>query len=262
MATPPSTTVLKAFELLDLFAERPLLGAGEAARLLGVPRATTHRMLVTLRAAGVLESNEYGQYLLGLRLFELGSFAPLRRRLHDVSVSPLERLAAEIGLPTLLSVRDGDDLLCLEKVHHRRSNVPGRVGQRGPLHATAAGKVLLAYAPRAVVERYTAEPPTRFTPHTVVEPERLLAELDAVRDRGLAWEHDEHFPGVSSLATGIWNRTGQIVAAISVAAGTLPDQRRCRSVERPLLATAGEIQRRLGWQPVREETTDVAGLTA
>lgn len=262
MATPPSTTVLKAFELLDLFAERPLLGAGEAARLLGVPRATTHRMLVTLRTAGVLESNEYGQYLLGLRLFELGSFAPLRRRLHDVSAAPLERLAAEIGLPALLSVRDGKDLLCLEKVDHRRSSVPGRVGQRGPLHATAAGKVLLAYAPRTVVEQVVAEPPARFTPYTVVDPDRLLAELDTVRERGLAWEHDEHCLGVSSLATGLWNRAGQIVAAISISAGTLPDQRRCRSVERPLLATSSQIQRRLGWQPVREPPATVAGLTA
>jgi DNA-binding IclR family transcriptional regulator len=261
MATPPSTTVLKAFKLLDLFAERPLLGAGEAARLLGVPRATTHRMLVTLRIAGVLESNEYGQYRLGLRLFELGSFAPLRRRLHDESALPLERLATEVGLPTLLSVRDGDDLLCLEKVHHRRADVPGRVGQRGPLHATAAGKVLLAYAPRTAVEQYAAEPLARFTPHTVVEPERLLTELEAVRDRGLAWEHDEHCLGIASVATGIWNRAGKIVAAISVSAATLPDSRRLRSVERPLLATATEIRRRLGWRPVREDA-GVADLTA
>lgn len=79
MATPPSTTVLKAFELLDLFTERSLLGAGEAARLLGAPRASAHRLLVTLRAAGVLESNEQGQYRLGLRLFELGSYSAERR---------------------------------------------------------------------------------------------------------------------------------------------------------------------------------------
>lgn len=252
MATPPSTTVLKAFELLDLFSERPLLGAGEAARLLGVPRASTHRMLVTLRTAGVLESNEHGQYRLGLRLFELGSFAPLRRRLHDESVLPLERLAAEVALPTHLAVRDGGDLLCLEKVYHRTTDVPGRVGQRGPLHATAAGKVLLAYAPRAVVEGYIAEPIVRFTPHTIVEPCRLLTELEAVRDCGLAWEHEESCLGIASVATGIWNRTGKIVAAISVSATTLPDTRRLRSVERVLLTTATEIRRRLGWQPSRD----------
>jgi len=51
MATVPSSTVLKAFQVLELFAERPLLGAAEAARMLGVPRASVHRLLVTLKAA-------------------------------------------------------------------------------------------------------------------------------------------------------------------------------------------------------------------
>ncbi|MGH3740622.1 MAG: IclR family transcriptional regulator [Micromonosporaceae bacterium] len=249
MATPPSTTILKAFELLALFTERPLLGAGEAARLLGAPRASTHRLLITLRAAGVLESNEQGQYRLSLRLFEIGSFAPLRRRLHDRSAVPLERLVADAALPAHLVVRDGDDLLCLEKVDHPRTDVPGSVGQRVPLHATAAGKVLLAHAPRTVIDRYVTEPLARFTPHTVVEPHRLLAELARIRDRELAWEREEYCLGIASLATGIWNHTGKLVAAISVSAATLPDGRRLRYAERPLLATAAEIQRRLGGVP-------------
>jgi DNA-binding IclR family transcriptional regulator len=158
MTAPPSTTVLKAFDLLALFSQRPLLGAGEAARLLGAPRASTHRLLVTLRLAGVLEVNEDGQYRLGLRLFELGSYAPLRRRLHDECTQPLERLSAEVALPTFLGAREGTDLLCLEKVYHRQTDVPIRVGQRAPLHTTAAGKVLLAYARRSVIKHYLMNP--------------------------------------------------------------------------------------------------------
>jgi DNA-binding IclR family transcriptional regulator len=249
MSTPPSTTILKAFELLALFAGRPLLGAGEAARLLGTPRASTHRLLVTLREAGVLESNEQGQYRLSLRLFELGSFAPLRRRLHDRSTLSLERLVADAALPAHLAVRDGNDLLFLEKIHHNRVDLPGRVGQRIPLHATAAGKVLLAHAPRAVLDRYLNEPLRRFTPHTVVEPGRLIAEVERIRERGLAWDREEYCLGIASVATGVWNHTGKIVAAISVSAATLPDGRRLKYAERPLLAAASEIQRRLGWVP-------------
>ncbi|MGH3341766.1 MAG: IclR family transcriptional regulator [Carbonactinosporaceae bacterium] len=247
MTTPPSTTVLKAFELLSLFLERPLLGAGEAARLLGTPRASTHRLLVTLRVAGVLESNDDGQYRLGLRLFELGSFAPLRRRMHDEAALPLERLSSRLGLPVHLTVRDGGHLLCLEKVYHGQIDVPTRVGQRAPLHDTAAGKVLLSHAPRAVIDRYVSEPMTRLTPHTIVEPLRLRRELDRIRDRGLAWEREESCLGIASLATGVWNHTGKIVAAISVSASTLPDCRRLTAAEGPLIAAAAEIQRRLGW---------------
>ncbi len=252
MATPPATTVLKAFDLLALFSQRPLLGAGEAARLLGAPRASTHRLLVTLRQAGVLEANEEGQYRLGLRLFELGSYAPLRRRLHDECSQPLERLSAQVALPTVLAARDGTDLLCLEKVYHRQADMPTRVGQRAPLHDTAAGKVLLAHAPRSIVERYLGQPVERFTPHTIVEPRRLLMELERIRARGVAWEREESCLGVASVATGVWNHTGKIVAAVSVSASTLPDGRKLTRAQGPLLATAAEIQRRLGWTPGRE----------
>lgn len=249
MATPPSTTVLKAFELLALFSERPLLGAGEAARLLGAPRASTHRLLVTLRAAGVLESNDHGQYRLGLRLFELGSCAPLRLRLHEESTLPLERLSSEVALPAHVAVRDGDDLLCLEKAQHSQTDVPTRIGQRAPLHTTAAGKVLLAHAPRQVVEHYVTEPVERLTRHTIVEPHRLLAEIDRVRERGVAWDREEMCLGLAAVATGIRNHTGKVVAAISVSAATLPEGRRLQRAERPLITAAAEIERRLGWCP-------------
>jgi DNA-binding IclR family transcriptional regulator len=250
MATPPSTTVLKAFDLLSLFSERPLLGAGEAARLLGAPRASTHRLLVTLKAAGVLESNDRGQYRLGLRLFELGSFAPLRRRLHDEADLPLKRLVADVRLPAHLAVRDGLDLIYLEKIHNHEIDVPTRVGQRAPLHCTAAGKVLLAYAPRAVVERYLTGRLSRLTAHTMVEPHRLLGELDRIRENGIAWDREELCLGVATAAARVRNHTGKTVAAISVAGPALPHDRRLRRVQRPLLATAAEIERRLGWGPV------------
>jgi DNA-binding IclR family transcriptional regulator len=249
MSTPPSTTVLKAFELLALFAERPLLGAGEAARLLGAPRASTHRLLVTLRAAGVLESNDSGQYRLGLRLFELGATAPLRRRLHESCLPTLERLSAEVGLPAYLAVRDGNDLVCLEKVQHRQVDVPIQVGQRRPLHSSAAGKVLLAHAPKTVVERYVTQEVDRPTPHTIVEPRRLLEELEQTRARGLAREREESWLGLASVAAGLRRHTGKVVAAIALTAPTLRDARRLRAVEGPLRTAAAAIDRQLGWCP-------------
>ncbi|MGH3355156.1 MAG: IclR family transcriptional regulator, partial [Nocardioidaceae bacterium] len=199
-------------------------------------------------------------YRLGLRLFELGSYAPLRRRLHDECTQPLERLSAQVALPAVMTARDDAELLCLEKVYHRQAEVPTRVGQRAPLHDTAAGKVLLAYAPRSVIERYVCEPVDRFTPHTIVEPRRLLMELERIRDRGIAWEREESCLGVASVATGIWNHTGKIVAAISVSGSTLPDCRKLTRAERPLLATAAEIQRRLGWTPTRDASPE--GISA
>lgn len=256
MPTPPSTTVLKAFELLELFIDRPLLGAGETARLLNAPRASTHRMLVTLRAAGVLESTKGGQYRLGLRLFELGSSAPLRRRLHETCLPALESLAATTCLPTHLAVRDGDDLVCLEKVNQRQIDVPIHVGQRAPLHTTAAGKVLLAYAPHAVIERYTADGVERSTPFTISDPQHLLTHLAQIRAHGLAWDREESCLGLAALAAPVLNRTGKVIAAISVSAATFPDTHDLQRAERPLRLTTAKVERGLGYcqapaEPVR-----------
>lgn len=255
MSTPPSTTVLKAFKLLDLFMERPLLGAGEAARILGAPRASTHRLLVTLRDAGVLESNESGQYRLGLRLFELGMAAPLRRRLHDGCTPMLESLSTEVDLPASLAVRDGSDLLTLEVVRREHAEALMQVGQREPLHTTATGKVLLAHSPRAIIERYVTQLLPRPTPYTIVEPHRLLTELERVRQRGVAHEREEACLGVHSLAAGLRDHTGKIVAAIALSASSLPGAGRLRRVERPLLAAAATIEWRLGWSSPMERVT-------
>lgn len=249
MATAPSTTVLKAFQVLELFAERSLLGAGDAARLLGAPRASAHRLLVTLKAAGVLESTDHGQYRLGLRLFELGSFAPLRQRLHDESMLPLEQLVAQVRLPVHLGVRDGTDVLYLEKVHHREADVPARVGQRGPLHATALGKVLLASAPEEILQRVIGAPLPRFTPRTITTPAQLHRDLAEIRSTGVAYEREESRAGLVAVGTRIRNHTGKAIAAIAIPAPACHYGAKLHVLERPLLRAAAEIERRLGWCP-------------
>jgi DNA-binding IclR family transcriptional regulator len=151
-------------------------------------------------------------------------------------------------------VRDGADLFYLEKVHNHEIDVPTRVGQREPLHCTAAGKVLLAYAPRAVIERYVTGPLARFTAHTLIEPRRLLGELDRIRETGIACDREEFCLGMASTAARVRNHTGKIVAAISVAGSAVPHDRWLKQVQRPLGATAAEIERRLGWGPVTATT--------
>ncbi|MPZ72564.1 MAG: helix-turn-helix domain-containing protein [Nitriliruptorales bacterium] len=250
MATATSSTVLKAFQVLELFAEWPLLGAGDAARLLGAPRASVHRLLVTLKAAGVLESTDHGQYRLGLRLFELGSFAPLRQRLHDQSILPLQQLAAQLRLPVNLGVRDSTDVLFLEKVHHRENTFPTRVGQRRPLHATSLGKVLLAYAPPDVLSTVLESSLPRFTPHTSTDPAHLQRELKDIRNTGLAYNREESRPGLAAVATRVRNHTGKTVAAIGVSAPACRYAHNLAVLVRPLQRTAAEIEHRLGWCPV------------
>lgn len=249
MATAPSSTVLKAFQVLELFAERPRLGAGDAARMLGAPRATVHRLLVTLKAAGVLESTDHGQYRLGLRLFELGSLVPLSRRLRDQSILPLQELATRLRLPVNLGVRDRTDVLFVEKVHHRDNSFPTRVGQRRPLHATSLGKVLLADAPPEIFANLVQSPLERITPHTLADPGRLQRDLEAVRRTGLAYNRQESRLGLVAVATRVRNHAGQTVAAIAVSAPAWRYGHNLGVLARPLRHTAAEIERRLARSP-------------
>src|SRR5690606_29525583 len=99
-------TVLKAFDVLTLFLDSPSLGATEAAAMLGIPRASTHRLLVSLREAGMLEPVEGGRYRLSMRVFELGSRVPVLPQLMEAARRPLDMLSNLVGAPALLGVRE------------------------------------------------------------------------------------------------------------------------------------------------------------
>lgn len=244
MSTPSASTVLKAFNVLSLFIERQAVGASEAAQLLNAPRASTHRMLVTLRTAGVLEITESGQYQLSMKLFELGCFAPLRRGLHETAMRPILRLAAFTQLPVHLAVREGTEALYVERLGYRENNLTP-VGERGPLHATGVGKVLLAHAPASFRSGYLQEPLASFTEHTCTQPQRLAEELEHVRRHGVARGRQERHSGFYSIARPVRDHQREVVAAVSVVAPEsqkenlaqcdVPLQKTCQDIEAQLL---------------------------
>ncbi|MFA9446115.1 IclR family transcriptional regulator [Egicoccus sp. AB-alg6-2] len=243
MSTPSASTVLKAFNVLSLFIERQALGASEAAQLLNAPRASTHRMLVTLRTAGVLEVTESGQYQLSMRLFELGCFAPLRRGLHEAAMRPILRLTAFTQLPVQLAVRDGNEVLYLERVGYRENNLTP-VGQRGPLHASGVGKVLLAFTPQSFRAAYLASPLAPYTQYTCTSPELLAQELERVRRRGVAYGRQERHAGFFSVARPVRDHQHQVVASVSIVAEE-PLKDRLSQFEIPLEKTCRDIENQL-----------------
>lgn len=251
MATPPSSTVLKAFQVLRLFAEHPLIGAGDCARLLGTPRASAHRLLVSLEAAGALESNDAGRYRLALRLFELGAAVPVPRRLHEESHVALERLNDRTALPAHLAVLDEASVLYLEKVHRGADTVPTTVGRRGPPHATAVGKALLAFAGDEALQRVLERELVRYTPHTACDAAALGEQLAQVRRQGVAYEREEMAPGLVSVAAPVRNHFSRVVAAVSVAGPASRYGCRLDELAGPVWTAARTISCRLGWQPER-----------
>jgi DNA-binding IclR family transcriptional regulator len=221
LAAPADTVLGKVRLILEAFEpDEQALSLAELTRRTGVPKASVYRISQELVAWGALERYGCG-YRLGLRLFELGQLVPRQRVLRELAHPYMEELARATAETVHCAVRDGHEVLYVEKLGgYRLVARPSRTGGRMPLHCTATGKVLLAFAPSRVAETVLAAPLPRRTPRTVVAPGLLRAELASVRADGYALESEETRLGYLSVAAPVMDAGLRVCAAVSVAAPT------------------------------------------
>jgi DNA-binding IclR family transcriptional regulator len=223
------------------------LSLTEISQRAGLPLSTTHRMVAEWAAWGGLTRLDDGRYSLGLRLWEVGVQTPTARNLRTIALPYLEDLYEGTREHVHLAILDGQDALYVEKLSgHQAVHVISRVGGRLPLHATGVGLVLLAFAPAGLLDDYLGSSMTRFTPATVTEPELIRRRLADIRATGVAYMSEEMTPGSSSIAAPIRDRTGQVVAAVSVVTRTLPEPDTAQ--EAAVRQAARGISRSLGYR--------------
>jgi DNA-binding IclR family transcriptional regulator len=212
------SVLARAVALLDAFtAEDHQVGLAELVRRTGLPKSTVHRLAAELVALRLLERTG-GAYRLGGRLFELGMRASVERGLMEVAIPYMEDLYERTHETVHLGVREGTEVVYVAKIGgHEQARAPSRVGGRMPLSCTAIGKALLAHGPPGLVEDVVAAGLERRTPRTIVAPGRLRAHLATVRERGVAFEHEESTVGISCVAAPVLDGADQVVAAVSVA---------------------------------------------
>jgi IclR family transcriptional regulator, KDG regulon repressor len=248
-------SVSNAARLLKAFLSREeTLGVSELARRLGLGKSAVHRLLTTLAAEGLVARDPDGGYRLGLVVFELGEAVRAHMDLHGAAAPVLVELREQTGESSQVGVLDDDAVVYVDRLESSHSlRLMHDAGRRVPLHCTSSGKVLLAELGEEHLERILAGGLRAHTPHTIVEPGALRAELAAVRERGWADAVNERELGVASLAAPVRGPGGVVVAAISVGAPitrfrAIPRQRLARCV-----VEAGEaVSRRLGWVPEDE----------
>ena len=188
--------------------------------LLDLPRTTVYRILNTLLRHDMVRRSAEGSYRLGPRLLTLAARTLADAHDYDLatlSAAHLENLAAETGEGCKVSVLDGDGILVVSAVQGGREYALKVVpGQRLPLHAGAAGKVLFAYMSKAEQsERLDAEL-IRYTARTVADGKRLKTELARIRRQGWAQDKGEYVPSIWAFAAPIRDRQGKVIAALSV----------------------------------------------
>src|SRR5690625_4677078 len=181
ISSPGASVTGRALALLGAFDEsHRRLTLTELANRAGLPRPTAHRLVGELVAWGALARAPAGDYVIGHRVWNLGMLAPVQAGLVELASPFVHDLYAATLDTVHLAVRDGTEVLYLERVRGRASvPIVSTAGSRLPLHATAVGKVLLAYAPEELRRGVVANL-TRITPHTVIHPGRLQRQLDAV----------------------------------------------------------------------------------
>lgn len=186
---------------------------------LDLPRSTVYRILNTLQLHEMVRRSGDGSYRLGPRLLTLASRAVGDDRFHDlVSLSQphLQRLVSETGEGCKISIISGDEILVVAAVEGKRDYALSIVpGQRLPLHAGAAGKVLLAYLPQAEQTERLKGTLARYTAKTQTDAKRLSAELARIRRQGWAYDKGEYSPSIQAFAAPIRDSEGKVIAALS-----------------------------------------------
>src|SRR4051812_2330087 len=241
-------SIHRAFSVLGALADGPL-GVTDVATRSRMPKSTAARLLAALASEGAVEQGPgETRDRLGPHLVALASGLGDARGLVATSRPTLVELAAELGEAAGLSVRDGWTAHYVDQVDSPNPvQVRDWTGTRIPLHAVSSGQVFLAQLPAPVLSRYLAEPLDAFTPRTLTDAPALLERLREVRRDGHAWARDEFADGITSVAAGVADARGELVAAVHVHGPTyrFPAPGTDEEIAAAVRAAAGRVGRRL-----------------
>jgi len=201
-------SIMAAFD-----GDQPVLSLHELATRTRLPKSSLHRLAEQLCQVGWLEREHRG-YRVGLRMFELGALVAEGNRLGEAAVPHLQALAARTGLAAHLALLDRVEVVYLQRVVAGPVRVPTRRGGRKPAYCTALGKAIAAYDDAAAYALSSAPMPRR-TAKTITEPGALRAELEQVREAGLAVDRGEAYEDLVCVAAPV-RGGGAAIGAVSV----------------------------------------------
>lgn len=247
----PAVQVLeRMFSLIDVLACREeAITLKEISEKTGLHPSTAHRILNDLAIGRFVDRPQSGHYRLGMRLLELGNLVKGRLNVRDAAIGPMRELHELTQQPVNLSMRQGDEIIYVERAYSERSGmqVVRAIGGRAPLHLTSVGKLFLAaedpqrtsaYATRTGLHGHTHNSITRL--------EDLERELSKVRQYGHANDNEELEIGVRCLAAGVYDDQNKLVAGLSISA---PSARMDDSWLAKLKETAQKISATMGHSP-------------
>ena len=247
-ATRQVASVARALAVLEALAEaEPELGTNDIARRTGINASTVSRLLATLVESGLVDHVQTsGRYRLGLRLVQLGNRVVERLDLRDLARAQLESLVDSTGETATLSV-PGEGVAVTVDFVAGPSSVQGvaQIGRPSVAHATATGKVMLAFAEAGLPEA----PFHAYTARTITGIRALRAELALVRERGWAESLEEREVDLNAIAAPIRDARGVLAAILGLQGPAFRfDPPAMSAALEPLRAAAAAVSAKLGWR--------------
>ncbi|WP_082462352.1 IclR family transcriptional regulator [Agromyces sp. Leaf222] len=215
-ASAGRSTLSRQLQLLDAFSiDSPFLSLSELSRRSGLPIGTTHALLADLEEQRLVERGADRSYRLGVRLWELACRTPGALGLREIAMPHLQAVHGALGQHVQLGILSGGDVLFLERLSSRDAVVNATIiGGRLPLHASAAGLVLLADADAATRDEVLAGPLRSLTDATIVDAAELRRVLHRVRTQRFAVADGYIHPSARGIAVPVTGAAGETVASV------------------------------------------------
>lgn len=217
-ASPKRTAAQRVLALLGAFADsRDPLTLSEISRRADLSLTTTHRLIREVLQWGGLEVDDTGRYRLSRKILGLACSSTGELRARELALPHLVDLHRRTGLTVHLAAPDGDEVMYLEALRaHPNYTGENRIGGHLPLHVTATGMVLLAFADPLRVDDYLSRPLKRYTEHTLTGPTALRGALAQIRCRRYAHLRGALAPGAGAIAAPVTDRSGCVGLAVGV----------------------------------------------
>jgi DNA-binding IclR family transcriptional regulator len=249
--SPSVQSVDRAVSVMEFLARRGWSGVTEVARELDIHKSTAYRLLTTLRDRGLVEQDAATEkYRLGFGMVLLAGAVRADLDILRCAEPVCERLSERTRETVTIAVLEGDDAVIIHQSISRASALGvDWTGRHTPLHATAAGKIFLAYMPEEQLLRILEGPLERFTEYTIVDPASLKGHARKILGAGYGYTVEELETGLNAVGAPIRGADGMVVGAVSVSgpAFRLPPDALPEIGELSRVAAA-EISRCLGFR--------------
>jgi IclR family KDG regulon transcriptional repressor len=242
------TTLIKGLRVLETLANSAdPLSLAEIAAATGLGKSNAHRVLKTLIHCGYARQDPVSaRYHCTLKMWKFGCHIVEQLDLRAIARPHLRKLSETTSQTVHLAILENDEVTYIEKIDGLEPVVAySRLGGGGPLHCSASGKAILAFAPDDVIAR-VGKSLRRFTPNTIVDPARLAREIQTIRRQGYAVTRGEWHEAMSGIAAPIFARQNVVFAAVGVF-GLLSrmNQPRLRKYAPLVIETAQAISREI-----------------